>query len=110
VSQPRKLSLNGSGLEPWVALLSGDFSPEEYLKYIAQFNRASLMSANYYATMHEAEQCFRAASAATPDQAEESLKQMGKGKMRLRDAVEMFLEGRTCSCCIELRAMLWRKP
>jgi len=105
-----KPSLDGPGLEPWVALILGDFSPEEYLKHLEPINRGSLTSANYYAPMHEAERCFRAASAATPDQAEESLKQMGKGKMRLRDAVGMFLEGRTCSCCIELRAMLWRKP
>ena len=101
-----KPTLNGAPLEGFLALLLGDYAATEYLDRVVAFNRFSLPSADYYAPMHETEECFRRVVNCTEDQAELSLELMVKGKKRLKDAVLLMLDQRECQCCIAMRARL----
>jgi hypothetical protein len=99
------LSLDGPGLEPYVALILGDYSPAEYAERVR--TDGMMPSADYYRPMIGAGRLFRAAASLdNPADAEASLVLMRKGKQALREAVLAMLDRRACPCCIALKAKL----
>ena len=100
-------SLDGPGLEPWAALLLGDYSPAEYAEHMRP--DGMMPSAEYYWPWIRAGKLFRAAASLhDPEDAEASLFLIGCGKRELRQALLIMLDRRTCPCCIELKAKLER--
>jgi hypothetical protein len=99
------LSLDGPGLEPYVALILGDYSPAEYAKRVR--TEGMLPSADYYWPMIGAGRLFRAAaSLQDPEDAEAAFMLKATGKEVLKDALEIILAHRGCACCIALRERL----
>jgi hypothetical protein len=98
-------SINGPGIESWVALLQGDYSPLEYAEHVNA--DGMLPSAEYYAAWMRAGKLFRAsASLDDPEDCGASLFLIENGRRALREALLVMLERRACPCCVELRRVV----
>lgn len=99
-------SLDGPGLKPFVALLFGDYPPQQCLEIIGPFASCSLASADYNTPTQGAAMLFRVASHLGVEDCEVSLILMRKAKELWREAVKLILARRICPCCVALQNRL----